>query len=136
MIERIAKAGRLGLVVTEAEKLPYSIELWDSGGQVLERVVSARSMRSLPERSFTRHGRNILRREFCCAEGRGRSRIPPTNDQYFGSRSKSSIETPSGPRIKQIRTPGRTVVGSRVNSTPFFFNSAATASMPLTARPK
>ena len=40
MIERIAKAGRLGLVVTEAEKLPYSIELWDSGGQVLERVLA------------------------------------------------------------------------------------------------
>jgi hypothetical protein len=40
MIERIAKAGRLGLVATEAEKLPYSIELWDSGGHALERVLA------------------------------------------------------------------------------------------------
>jgi hypothetical protein len=40
MIERIAKTARLGLVSTEAEKLPYSIELWDSGGHVLERVVA------------------------------------------------------------------------------------------------
>jgi hypothetical protein len=40
MIERIARVGRLGLVATEAEKLPYSIELWDSGGHALERVLA------------------------------------------------------------------------------------------------
>jgi hypothetical protein len=40
MIERIAKAGPLGVVTNQAEKLPYSIELWDSGGQALERVLA------------------------------------------------------------------------------------------------
>jgi hypothetical protein len=40
MIERIARVGRLGLVATETEKLPYSIELWDSGGHALERVLA------------------------------------------------------------------------------------------------
>ena len=40
MIERIAKIGRLGVVTGQAEKLPYSIELWDSGGQALERVLA------------------------------------------------------------------------------------------------
>jgi substrate-binding family protein len=55
---------------------------------------------------------------------------------YLGSRSSNSIDTPSGARIKQTRTPGRTVVGSRVNSTPLAFRSAAIASMPLTDSPK
>jgi hypothetical protein len=40
MIERIAKAGRLGIVATRSDKLPYSIELWDGGGQALERVLA------------------------------------------------------------------------------------------------
>ncbi len=41
MNERIAKAGRLGVVVAaQAEKLPYSIELWDDGGGALERVLA------------------------------------------------------------------------------------------------
>lgn len=40
MIERIAKAGRLGIVETQNDKLPYSIELWDDGGQTLERVLA------------------------------------------------------------------------------------------------
>ena len=40
MIERIAKAGRLGIVATQSDKLPYSIELWDDGGQTLERVLA------------------------------------------------------------------------------------------------
>ena len=31
---------------------------------------------------------------------------------YFLSRSSSSIEMPCGPRMKQMRTPGRMVVGS------------------------
>ena len=48
----------------------------------------------------------------------------------------SSIHTPSGPRMKHTRTPGRMVVGSRVNSTPLAFRSAAIASMPVTASPK
>ncbi|MGY4338206.1 hypothetical protein ACVWW3_003112 [Bradyrhizobium sp. LM2.9] len=29
------------------------------------------------------------------------------------------MEMPSGPRMKQMRTPGRIVVGSRVKVTPF-----------------
>jgi hypothetical protein len=40
MIERIAKPGRLGIVATQSDKLPYSIELWDSDGQALERVLA------------------------------------------------------------------------------------------------
>jgi hypothetical protein len=40
MIQRIAKVGRLGVVTDQAEKLPYSIELWDGGGQSLERVLA------------------------------------------------------------------------------------------------
>lgn len=40
MTERIAKAGRLGVVPNQAETLPYSIELWDCGGRVLERVLA------------------------------------------------------------------------------------------------
>ncbi len=49
-------------------------------------------------------------------------------------RSSSSIDTPSGPRMKQTRVPGRTVVGSRVNSTPLALRSAAIASMPVTVQ--
>ncbi len=55
---------------------------------------------------------------------------------YLGSRSSSSMEMPCGPRRKQILIPGRGMVGSVVNSTPFFFRSATMASMPVTARPK
>src|SRR5579863_466644 len=55
---------------------------------------------------------------------------------YLALRSRSSIDTPSGARMKQTRTPGRTVVGSRVNSTPLAFRSAAIASIPLTDSPK
>src|SRR5262249_51102072 len=51
-------------------------------------------------------------------------------------RSSSSIDTPSGARRKATRTPGRTVVGSRVNSTPLALSSATIASMPLTVSPK
>ena len=40
MNQRIAKAARLGVVTTQAEKLPYSIELWDDGGRALERVLA------------------------------------------------------------------------------------------------
>ena len=60
--------------------------------------------------------------------------IPARNHDAW--RSSSSIETPSGARMKQTRRPGRTVVGSLVNSTPLALRSAAMASMPLTARPK
>ena len=55
---------------------------------------------------------------------------------YFGSRSSSSMEMPCGPRRKQILMPGRGMVGSMVNSTPFFLISAAIASRPVTDSPK
>src|SRR4249919_546085 len=48
--------------------------------------------------------------------------------EYFGSRSSSSIEMPCGPRRKQIFMPGRGECGSLVNSTPFFLRSAAIVS--------
>src|SRR5450759_1540287 len=67
--------------------------------------------------------------------GRGRL-ITARVQEYFGSRSSSSIEMPCGPRRKQIFLPGRGECGSLVNSTPFFLRSAAMASMPETARPK
>ncbi len=41
MNQRIAKAGRSGVVVAaQAEKLPYSVELWDDGRDALERVLA------------------------------------------------------------------------------------------------
>ena len=40
MNQRIAKAGRLGLVASQTEKLPYSIELWDGAAAALERVLA------------------------------------------------------------------------------------------------
>jgi hypothetical protein len=40
MNQRTVKAGRLGVVTGRAEELPYSIELWDGAGQVLERVLA------------------------------------------------------------------------------------------------
>jgi hypothetical protein len=40
MNQRIAKAGRLGLVASQPEKLPYSIELWDDAAGALERVLA------------------------------------------------------------------------------------------------
>ena len=49
---------------------------------------------------------------------RGERQLPLPQGAYFGSRSSNSIDTPSGARMKQMRTPGRIVVGSRVNSKP------------------
>jgi hypothetical protein len=40
MNQRIAKVGRLSVVARQTEKLPYSIELWDYGGDTLERVLA------------------------------------------------------------------------------------------------
>ena len=40
MNQRIAKAGRLGLVASQTKKLPYSIELWDGAAAALERVLA------------------------------------------------------------------------------------------------
>ena len=50
-------------------------------------------------------------------------------------RSSSSIWTFCGPRKKAMRTPGRMVFGSTVNSAPFCFSSVTTASMPSTRSP-
>jgi hypothetical protein len=40
MIERIARAGRLSVVATPTDKLPYSVELWDEGSEPLQRVLA------------------------------------------------------------------------------------------------
>jgi len=40
MIERMAKVGGSGVVATQSDKLPHSIELWDDGGATLERVLA------------------------------------------------------------------------------------------------
>jgi uncharacterized membrane protein YhfC len=40
MNQRIVKVGRLGIVTTQSDKLPYSIELWDDRGMALERVLA------------------------------------------------------------------------------------------------
>jgi hypothetical protein len=40
MIERMAKAGRLSVVATQTDTLPYSIELWDQGAEARERVLA------------------------------------------------------------------------------------------------
>jgi hypothetical protein len=40
MNERTAKAVQLSVVATQAEKLPYSVELWDEAGEALQRVLA------------------------------------------------------------------------------------------------
>ena len=40
MNQRTAKAARLGVVTTQTDMLPYSIELWDDDGHALERVLA------------------------------------------------------------------------------------------------
>ena len=55
---------------------------------------------------------------------------------YATSRSRISISTSCGPRTKAMRTPGRIVFGSTVNSAPFAFNSSHTASMLRTRSPR
>ncbi len=64
------------------------------------------------------------------------ARLSMNRHAYFLSRSRSSIEMPCGPRRKQMRTPGRIVVGSFVNSTPLALISAATASMSFDGQPE
>ena len=51
-------------------------------------------------------------------------------------RSSTSIETPSGPRMKQILMPGRGELSSMVNSAPLALRSATTLSMSFTRSPK
>jgi hypothetical protein len=55
--------------------------------------------------------------------------------QATALRSSNSICTFCGPRRKAMRTPGRIVLGSTVNSAPLCFSSATTASMPSTRSP-
>jgi hypothetical protein len=62
MNQRIAKAGRLGLVTSQTEKLPYSIELWDGASR-------AQLTPSLPARFFRRRAKSIPSRGYCCAAG-------------------------------------------------------------------
>ena len=77
-----------------------------------------------------------LKRDDAASKGRTRTTDAPFSYEYFLSRSSSSIEMPCGPRMKQMRMPGRMVVGSFVNSTPLALISAATASMSFTVNPK
>ena len=56
--------------------------------------------------------------------------------RHAASRSRISISTSCGPRTKAMRTPGRMVFGSTVNSTPLVFNSSQTASMLRTRSPR
>src|SRR5262247_4344141 len=83
-----------------------------------------------------RPGQNVGDVDHPDAFERSHRDLLPWRPQPRWLRSSSSIETPSGARMKQTRTPGRTVVGSRVNSTPLALSSAAIASMPLTDSPK
>jgi hypothetical protein len=68
MNQRIAEAGRLGLVASQAEKLPYGIELWDGAGEALERVLAralnAQLARAIFHAAQKEHpdGRILLRR--------------------------------------------------------------------------
>jgi hypothetical protein len=68
MIERVAKAGRLGLVASQTEELPYSIELWDSAAGTLERILAraldAQLARAIFHAAQTEHpeARILLRR--------------------------------------------------------------------------
>jgi hypothetical protein len=55
---------------------------------------------------------------------------------YLIPRSSTSIDTPSGPRTKQILMPGRGELSSMVNSAPFALRSATTLSMSFTRSPK
>ena len=71
--------------------------------------------------------------------GQNRAALPPRTrtgqEGQAALRSSSSIWTFCGPRKKAMRTPGRMVFGSTVNSAPFCFSSATTASMPSTRSP-
>ena len=60
------------------------------------------------------------------------SATPPAGSHAIGVRSRSSMDTPSGPVTKAIRVPGRIVTGSRLNIAPLDLSSAHTASMFLT----
>ena len=68
MNQRIAKIGRLGVVATQTEKLPYSIELWDDGADTLERVLAralnAQLARAIFQAALKEHpeARILLRR--------------------------------------------------------------------------
>src|SRR5436190_23144292 len=75
---------------------------------------------------FRRGGRNQRQQQ------REREQAP----DHFAARSSTSMETPSGPRTKQILMPGRGELSSMVNSAPFAFRSATTLSMFVTRRPK
>ncbi len=60
----------------------------------------------------------------------------PIIARHASLRSTSSIDAPSGPRRKQMRTPGRLSVGSIVNSAPLALSSATRLSRSSTRRPK
>ena len=63
-------------------------------------------------------------------------RLQYGSSEIEGSLATEKEETPWGARRNATRVPGRTVCGSRLNSTPLALSSATIASMPLTTSPK
>ena len=68
--------------------------------------------------------------------GKGQQQYERERAHHFVARSSTSIDTPSGPRTKQILMPGRGEFSSMVNSAPLALRSATTLSMFVTRRPK
>ena len=124
-------------------------------GQVSEKVMSDASSglglvmllaflrpRLGSEQATPARPRAQLKRTPPAGSSRKRTGAPPSaadkvdSPCQTGLRSSSSIEIPSGPRRKAMRTPGRMVLGSIVNSAPLALSPATTSSMPVTVSPK
>ena len=71
-----------------------------------------------------------------CWRGKRQQQRKCTPKFHLMPRSSTSIDTPSGPRMKQILMPGRGEFSSMVNSAPFALRSATTLSMSFTRSPK
>jgi hypothetical protein len=68
MNQRIAKVERISAAATQADKLPYSVELWDEDAHALERVLARAFSQQLARAIFRAaqqehpDGRILLRR--------------------------------------------------------------------------
>ena len=62
-------------------------------------------------RGVSKDGRTLMVRDGARAPPHHEADLRPAAHAYFLSRSSSSTEMPCGPRMKQMRTPGRMVVG-------------------------
>ena len=74
MSEGVEKIGRFGAAAAQAEKRPYSIELWDVRAHSLERVLAGALNAQLAGRSSTPCKRNILNGGSCCGVAAEQSR--------------------------------------------------------------